>query len=248
MNTCKIFFTSPWYWNETMVKSIDTQLAILEKTPLFQGLPDHDLKKIKKIAQLKDYKRGEPIFSEGDLADAMYIVAEGEIKIFKLSPEGKEQILHIFGPGEPFGEVPVFAGKSFPANAQAIEKSRLIFLPREAFVSLITETPSISLNMLAILSLRLRQFTMQVENLSLKEVPGRLAGYLLFLSKQQKNNEKVTLTISKGHLASLLGTIPETLSRIFTKMSANGLIHVNGKTIEIIDKEGILELSENGKL
>jgi CRP-like cAMP-binding protein len=101
------------------------------------------------------------------------------------SAEGKEQILHIYGPGHPIGEVPVFSGSRFPANAMAIEKSRMLFFPRRDFVDLISAHPSLALNMLAVLSLRLRQFTVQIENLSLKEVPARLASYLIFLSEKQ---------------------------------------------------------------
>jgi CRP/FNR family transcriptional regulator len=100
--------------------------------------------------------------------------------------------------------------------------------------------------MLAVLSRRLRDFTVQIENLSLKEVPGRLATYLVYLMKEQQNDRQVTLIISKGQLASLLGTIPETLSRIFSKMSAQGLIAVDGRTIDILDREGIAALAEQG--
>ncbi|MBU0991685.1 MAG: Crp/Fnr family transcriptional regulator [Proteobacteria bacterium] len=222
--------------------------AIIETTPLFNSLPVTDIDALASIAVLKTFNKGEPIFSEGDLANGFYIVADGKVKIFKVSVEGKEHILHIFGPGNPFGEVPVFQGKAFPANAQALSKSTLIFLPRIAFVNLITENPSMALNMLGILSMRLREFTVQIENLSLKEVPGRLAAYLLFLSKEQKNGEIVTLKISKGQLASLLGTIPETLSRIFTKMSSMNLIEVDGKTIRLLDMDGLTDLSEQGKI
>ena len=102
--------------------------------------------------------------------------------------------------------------------------------------------------MLAVLSKRLRQFTVQVENLSLKEVPGRLAAYLLLLSEEQGGKDQVELNISKGQLASLLGTIPETLSRIFAKMSQNELIQVKGKNIKILDLSGMTELAEHGKI
>ena len=102
--------------------------------------------------------------------------------------------------------------------------------------------------MLAVLSMRLRKFADQIENLSLKEVPARLAGYLLSLSKEQSNQKMVSLPISKGQLAGLLGTISETLSRIFSRMTQQGLISVNGRVIHLLDFEGIRELSENGKL
>ena len=186
---------------------------------------------------------------EDDEADGFYIVAAGHVKIFKTSLEGKEQILHIYGPGNPFGEVPVFSGSRFPANALALVNSRILFLPRNAFVRLIAQHPSLSMNMLGELSMRLRQFTIQIENLSLKEVPSRLASYLIVLAEEQEQcGIGSSLTISKGQLASLLGTIPETLSRIFAKMSAQNLIRVEGKEIYLLDPLGLEDLSTAGKL
>jgi CRP/FNR family transcriptional regulator, dissimilatory nitrate respiration regulator len=227
--------------------AMSNRLHIIENVPLFNGLPIEHLTDLSKIALEKTYGRGETIFMEGDDGNGFYVILEGKVKIFKLSAEGKEQILHIFGSGEPFGEVPVFSGKPFPANAQALSNSTLAFFPKNRFIALINANPSLALNMLAVLSMRLRQFTVQVENLSLKEVPERLAGYLLFLSKEQENPHVVTLPISKGQLASLLGTIPETLSRIFAKMSSEGFIRVEGKKITITNPEEIEILSIHGK-
>lgn len=216
---------------------------ILEESELFDGLSAEHLDEIEKIAVVKEYSRGETIFFEGDPGNGFYMVATGKVKIYKTSFSGKEQILHIFGPGEPFGEVPVFHGHPFPANATALEKTSLIFFPRQAFVDMAHTMPSLIMNMLAVLSMRLRRFATQIENLSLKEVPARLAGYLLYLSEEQGGVEEVELQISKGQLASLLGTIPETLSRIFAKMSDEGLIRVEGKKISLLDRPG-LELKE----
>ncbi|MBU1138348.1 MAG: Crp/Fnr family transcriptional regulator [Proteobacteria bacterium] len=212
---------------------------ILAESELFGGLPPQYLDEIEKITVVKEYGRGESIFFEGDPGIGFYMVAKGRVKIFKTSLSGKEQILHIFGSGEPFGEVPVFHGNPFPANALALEKTSLLFFPRKDFVNLVHAMPSLALNMLAVLSMRLRRFTAQIENLSLKEVPARLADYLLYLSEEQGNEKYVELEISKGQLASLLGTIPETLSRIFSKMSDEGLIRVEGKKISLLDREGL---------
>ncbi len=216
---------------------------IIAESELFGGLPPDHLDEIVNIAVTKNYKRGETIFFEGDPGDGFYMVASGKVKIFKTSFSGKEQILHIFGKGEPFGEVPVFHDQPFPANATALEKTSLVFFPRKRFVELVYSMPALVMNMLAVLSMRLRRFATQIENLSLKEVPARLAGYLLYLAEEQDNPDQVELEISKGHLASLLGTIPETLSRIFAKMSDEGLIKVEGKKISLLDREG-LELKE----
>ena len=226
------------------MKEID---HIISDIPLFNGLPEDQLQAIKQIAVEKKVNKGEAIFSEGDKGKGFYVVLEGRVKIYKVSAEGKEQILHIFGQGQPFGEVPVFAGQKFPANAQAISKGRVLFFPRTAFVTLITENPSLSLNMLAVMASKLREFSVQIENLSLKEIPARLASYLIYLAEEQQSGEAVTLVISKGQLASMLGTIPETLSRIFAKLSGQGLINVQGPKIALLDREGLEDLAEFGK-
>jgi CRP/FNR family transcriptional regulator len=214
---------------------------IIVGSVLFKGLQDAQLERVAEISHEKNYKRGESIFFEGDEATGFYVVAEGKIKIFKMSPDGREQILHIFGPGEPFGEVPVFHGQPFPANAVTMEQSTLLFFPRREFVDLVASTPSLALSMLAMLSLRLRRFASQVESLSLKEVPGRLAAHLVYLAEEQGRTDRVVLDIPKGQLASLLGTSPETLSRIFARMSEEGLIRVQGKEIKLLDYEELLE-------
>jgi CRP/FNR family transcriptional regulator len=219
----------------------------ISHTPLFEGLPEGQIREIADLVVERRFDKGEAVFFEGDEGEGFYVVAQGMVKIFKVSVEGKEQILHIFGPGEPFGEVPVFSGQQFPASAEAIAESRLFFIPRDRFVELITRNPSLALNMLAVLSARLRQFTVQVENLSLKEVPARLAAYLIYLSQEQKREDRVTLPISKGQLASLLGTIPETLSRIFAKMNGQDLIEVKERDILLLDRSGLEELAEHGR-
>jgi CRP/FNR family transcriptional regulator len=226
-----------------MKKSLD----VIAEIPIFNGLPQDQISAIKQIAVEKHINKGEIVFSEGEEGHGFYVIAEGRVKIFKVSTEGKEQILHIFGAGQPFGEVPVFAGQKFPASAQAIDKTRALFLPRAAIVDLIAANPSLALNMLAVMSKKLRQFTVQIENLSLKEMPARLASYLIFLAEEQDADEFVTLKISKGQLASILGTIPETLSRIFAKLSGRNLIRVDGKKITLLDRDGLEDLAEYGK-
>lgn len=215
--------------------------------PLFDGLSREQYEDLVRIVVDRSYKRGQVIFSEGDEGTGFYVVISGKVKILKLSPDGKEQILSIFGPKEPFGEASVFAGQSFPAYAEALEESWVFFFPRVAFVELIKKDPSLALNMLAVLSRRLRKFTLIVEDLSLKEVPGRLAAYLLYLSEQRDGANDLELDIAKGQLASLLGTIPETLSRILTKMIRQGLIQSDGPRIRILDRQGLEELAVAGR-
>lgn len=212
--------------------------------PLFKGLTTQQIDELAMIVTDQEIKRGQTIFSEGDEGVGFYIVISGLIKVYKLSPDGKEQILHIFGPGEPFAEAAVFTGSTYPAHAIALEKSRILFFPRASFVDLIRKHPSLAMNMLATLSLRLKKFAHMIEDLSLREVPGRLAAHLLFLSSQQNDTSELQLKIGKAQLASLLGTIPETLSRILTKMNKQGLIDSSSATIKIIDRDGLEDLAD----
>jgi CRP-like cAMP-binding protein len=218
----------------------------IARVPLFEGLPPGQIEDLAMIVTDQVFRRGETVFSEGEDGNGFYVVITGRVKIFKLSPEGKEQILHFFGPGEPFGEVPVFAGQHFPANAEALEESRIFFFSRKSFVDLVKRNPSLALNMLAVLSKRLRRFAALIDDLSLKEVPGRLAAYLLYLSDQYKGSKDLELPITKTQLASLLGTIPETLSRILGKLSSQGLIETDGRRVRILEKEALRDLAESG--
>lgn len=215
--------------------------------PLFTGLPLNQHENLAAIALQKTFKRGQTIFSEGDEGIGFYIILSGRVKIFKLSAEGKEQILHIMETQEPFGEAAVFAGENYPASAQSLVETKVLLFPRQAFVDLISKNPSLGLNMLAFLSRRLRKLASLVEDLSLKEVPGRLAAYLIYLSDRNAGADILELDISKNQLASLLGTIPETLSRILSRMGKSKLIKTSPRNIHILDHQGLAQLADGKK-
>lgn len=225
------------------MKLLDHIVAI----PLFEGLSRGQHESLARIAVYRSYKNGQAIFSEGDEGVGFYAIISGRVKIFKLSPKGKEQILHMMGPGEIFGEVPVFTGREYPAHAEAHINSSLLFFPGNSFIELVKKDPSLSLNMLALLSWRLRRFAALIEDLSLKEVPGRLAAYLLYASKKSSDKDEFDLQISKGHLASILGTIPETLSRILGKMGRQRLIKSEGSRIKILDRTALEDIATRGR-
>jgi len=224
------------------MERIDTMATV----PLFKGLSAAQLDGLARAFPRRSYAAGETVFREGEPAEGFYVLLAGRLKIYKLSMEGKEQILHIIEAGEPFAEVALFSETVFPAYAEAIRESEAMFFSRKAFQQLVTNDPSIIMNMLAILSQRLKYFTRLVEDLSLKEVPQRLAAYLLFLADRE-GSRQVSLGISKGQLASLLGTIPETLSRITAKMAGRGLIEMQGRRITIVDRDGLQVLADGVK-
>ncbi len=223
-----------------MVNAMRKRDAVIESM-FFENLPEKEREALLGIGRELSFARGDMIFFEGDLGRGFFVVVTGKVKVFKVSASGKEQIFHIFGEGETFGEVPVFYGAPFPASAEALTEVHVMFFPREAFVDLLEKNVSIALGMLAVLSKKLRDFARKIEDLSLKEVPARLAGYLLYLDKEQQGGGTVVLDISKGQLASLLGTSPETLSRIFTKMVTENVIAMDGRTITLLDMSGLAE-------
>lgn len=210
----------------------------------FQGLSDTQASDLAAITIEKSFLKGEGIFSDGDNCHGFYGIISGQVTVFKLSPDGREQILHLLNDGDVFGEVPVFEGESYPAYAKANQDAKTLFFPKDPFLDLLRKDPAIVFKIAAELSRRLRMFTNMIEALSLHEVPSRLASYLLDLNKQQDNSDNIILEIPKHQLASLLGTIPETLSRILTKMSKKGMICSTGsKTLQILDIESIKNLA-----
>lgn len=221
--------------------------AIIRRSMLFAGLPDKDVTRIASIAGNRAFRRGQTIFSEGEMASAFYLVAYGRVKVFKVSPDGREQVLHIIGVSEPFGEVPVFFGDRFPANAAALEDCQTLVFPRSAFLDLLKQEPSLSMNMLGLLSKRLLRFARLVEELSLREVPARLASYLLYLRDKVGGGVEVELDIPKNVLSALLGSVPETVSRMFNRMASEGLIGVEGRRITIFDLKGIQDYASGVK-
>lgn len=214
---------------------------------LWRGLPEDQLEAIVKIAIAKTYTKSEIIFQEGDEGIGFFVVKSGRVKVFKISTEGKEQILHFFIPGDHFAEVPAFDGQSFPASAAALEKTELIFFPRTSFLALLQQHPNLAINIIAIFARHLRRFAQIIEDLSFKEVPGRLAAYLLYLSERNSTISEVELDMQKSQLAALLGTIPETLSRVFAKLSQEELITIDGSKIKLLDRQRLTELAAGKK-
>lgn len=215
---------------------------ILRQSPLFAGTTDEDINAILRICKVREYERGEILFDEGDVAQGFYIVAVGRVKVYKLSPEGKERILHVVQSGGNFAEAAIFADGLYPASAEPLEKSTLIFFPKRDFLDLLTAQGQIAINMIGGLSRFLRLFAGQIEELTFRDVPSRLARYLLDLNNER--NGAVELPTSKSAIASRLGTVSETLSRTFRKLSDEGLIRVEGKTIVILDAERLSDLAE----
>ena len=223
--------------------SSSIRLEHLSRSPLFDGLERGDLSALAKVAVARAYDRGESLFHCGDEADGFYLIVEGRVKLSRFGSDGREQVVHLLGPGQPCGEVPVFEGGSFPATAEALSPLSALFVSRRAFLSLADSHPQVLLSMLAILSRRLRGLVELVDDLSLKEVSARLARHLLDLAARQEG-APFKLDTDKRTLASRLGTIAETLSRTFHRLQEQGLIAVKGRAVSILDYTALAALAE----
>jgi CRP/FNR family transcriptional regulator, dissimilatory nitrate respiration regulator len=215
----------------------------LGQTMMFEDLPPEQLAELANLAIAQSYGKGEILFHQGDPGIGFFIVQSGRIKVFKLSAEGKEQILHIFAAGDHFAEVAALDGNSFPASASALEKSVVLFFPRLAFLGLLEQRPTLAINLLKSFARHLRHFSHLVDTLVLREVPARLAAYLLSLSEQNDQADRVELDLPKGQLAARLGTIPETLSRIFAKLSRDGLIELEAGQVTLLDRDRLSQMA-----
>ncbi|MBD2082919.1 Crp/Fnr family transcriptional regulator [Leptolyngbya sp. FACHB-17] len=218
-------------------------LEFLSQTMIFQGLSAEQLAELAGCSIAQSYKKGEILFHQGDEGSGFFIVRSGRVKVFKLSAEGKEQILHIFGEGDHFAEVPALDGECFPASAATLEKTDVLFFPRQAFLQLLEQRPTLAINLLKSFARHLRMFSHLVDNLALREVPAQLASYLLDLSEQANKAELVDLDLPKGQLAARLGTIPETLSRMFAKLGREGLIEIEGSKVKLLDRVRLNQLA-----
>lgn len=210
--------------------------AILRRTSLFEGLDRQYLGELVSRARRRRYEADQTVFLQGDRADGLHVVLRGRVKVFKLSPKGREQILMIMSPGEPVGEVAVLSGEAYPASAETLEPSETLYIPRQAFLDLVGREPEVAMRLLSALSARLRSFASLIEDLSLRDVSERLAGYLLSLATAGGTEETIDLKMSKTQLSAAVGTVPETLSRAFQQMARAGTVRTSGRKVQIMDR------------
>jgi len=216
----------------------------LQSTFLFHSFTEKEMKLLDAAASFRKADKGEDIFSEGVYASAFFVVVTGKVKIYKLSPDGKEHTLHIHGPGDLVAEAAIFDSMVYPASCTALENSTLVSISRDGILDIIRKHPELAVKMMSGYSKRLRQFVAKIEELSLKDIKARLAGYLLANSVMENGETVFRLRCSKKELSSLLGTIPETLSRALSFLKQKKLITEADSRIIIQDANKLRIFSE----
>ncbi|MDX9821231.1 MAG: Crp/Fnr family transcriptional regulator [Syntrophales bacterium] len=215
----------------------------MQEVALFAGISDGARKALSEQARRRTHRPGEMILGETDSVRAFYVVLSGQVKLYKSSPEGKEQTVSLLGKGEPFGLCTAFAVEPFPVNVMALEDSAILTIPGPVIETVAGKEPSLLLNVISILSRRFKESMTLIESLSLKEIPERLATFLVHALKN-KRGDRLELTITQRELAKILGSTPEALSRAIRKMNDRGILAVEGRTITVLDRKTLEMLAE----
>ncbi len=210
---------------------------------MFSALDDQAVELVLDRCHTIRRQAGTIIFGLAEPAERFFLILAGRVKLYKLSPRGDQQILHLYGPGMAFAEAAVLLGAAYPATAEVVEDAHLLVVGRKDIRLAIEANLDLAMGMLAGMSSKLREFNQLIEDLSLKDVPSRLAGALL-RQAAQAGSDKFDLPQTKRELAGQIGTIPETLSRALAKLKSAGLITVRGRTIEILNRPALTEAAE----
>ena len=217
--------------------------TILRKTSLFESLTDDEMQALAARVMRKRFQKDEQLFAEGDPCTGLYLVAAGKIRIFKLSPSGREQILAVEGPGSSFAELPVFDGGNYPAAAAAVEDTEVLFVSRKDFQNFCREHPDVALKVIAVVGSRLRRLVGIIEELSFTTVRQRLIALILRLAQAGgvRSSEGIRIELTKSHqdLAAELGTVRELVSRNLSRLEAEGFLDVEGRKIVVKDLPGL---------
>ena len=214
-------------------------LDFLKRIPYFDGFQDRELESIKGLFFEKTAERGELLALEGEPAEELYFVASGVVKILKTSLEGKEQILSIVRPGESFNDVPIFDGGTNPASAQSMGPVVLYGIRKADLEATIAQHPQLALNVSKVLASRVRNLVSLIEDLSFKQVIGRVAKILLENS-DNRSDPKPHLT--QQEMAAMAGTAREVVGRSLKALEEKGAIRLERHRIVIKDREALNQI------
>ena len=217
----------------------------LAKVPLFSGLTEIELGFLAQRTVSRRFTAGEIVFGEGAPCSGLYMVESGNVRIFKSSPNGREQVLSIDGPGSSIAEIPVFDGGTYPASGAAVDDVTLLFVSKQDFQALCLAHPQVPLKVLRLVGARLRRLVGIIEELSFTTVRHRLASYLLRLAqksgKRTAAGVEVLLPITNQELAAQIGTVRELVSRNLSRLQAEGMVKIDGRIVLICNLKALEE-------
>lgn len=229
-----------------------TELDLLRSLPLFAGFGEDALARLAARSVTRTHGAGHVLFRTGDECRGLYVVESGRVRIYRTSPSGREQVLHVEGPGRPVAELPLFDGGVYPASAVTEEESRLLFLPRAEFEALYRDSPDVAGMVIRGLGKRLRHLVHVTETLAFRDVAARLASHLAEYAAQHGTvtdaGTEIVLDRTREELSFELGTARESVSRALKQLSEKGVIETLGrKRILIPDVARLRTLGRPGE-
>jgi CRP/FNR family transcriptional regulator/CRP/FNR family cyclic AMP-dependent transcriptional regulator len=217
------------------------EISLLRRVPLFEVLKDDDLEAIARVTITRSYDKDQVIILAEEEGDAMFIIAQGQVKVGIVSEDGREVILSLLGEGAVFGELALLDGKPRSANVVATQDTELYMVRRADFLQLIYKVPQIAVGLLAELAARLRKTDRKIEGLALLDVTSRISETLLQLANEHGTQTEQGLTIESRpthqQLASMSCTTRETVSRVLKRLEGQGYISSEGRSITILREE-----------
>ena len=216
-------------------------ISLLRRVPLFEVLKDDDLEAISRVTIARSYDKDQVIILAEEEGDALFIIADGQVKVSIVSEDGREVILSLLGEGAVFGELSLLDGKPRSANVVATQDTELYMVRRADFLQLIYKVPQIAVGLLAELAARLRKTDRKIEGLALLDVTSRISETLLQLADEQGSETKFGVSLEERpthqQLASMSGTTRETVSRVLKRLEGQGYISSEGRSITILREE-----------
>lgn len=212
---------------------------ILKNIPAFSSLDSSDLNKINEITIERHFRKGSIIFMEGDPGEAFFFIKSGKVKIFKITPDGRELIFAILSEGDVFAEVTLFNDINYPASAEILEDASLGMIKNKDLEALIGDHSELALPIIKVLSRKLFNSQQKVKELALGDTYMRTAQTLIKLAeahgKVTDEGIEVKLDISRQELANMIGTARETVSRALSQFKKEGSIDISGKKIIVLN-------------
>lgn len=214
--------------------------SCVDNVPIFSNMTKEELGEIIDISSHKNYKKGQMIYNAGEVSNNLYVVYEGQIKISRLTEDGKEQVIRVLGPGEFMGELSLFASMKMSDFALSLTASTICIINGGLLKERIKNIPSIAFKIMEELSKRLENVESLVENINLYTVEKRLANFLL---KENDEFNEIELKTTKQNIASQIGMSQETLSRKLTSFQDKGYIkQIGHRKIIILNKKALEEV------
>ena len=219
---------------------------ILDSLPLVEQLADDQRERVLGAGLERTLQRGEILFHEGEPAEAVYAVIEGQVKLVRYSPRGRELLLHTVGPGQSFAEAALFAAGTYPATAEAVEPTCLWCLHRAALLEVLRTSPELALAMLGSISRWTRRLVSKLELLTQRRVEERLAIYLLGRAgtEEIRPGDVIPLVEARNLIAAQCGTAPEVLSRTFRHLEEEGVLEAHPDRITVLAPDRLRALAE----